>query len=376
MKQMIQVFSNSHSEEEVRAIRKVLKSHWTGYGSEAKNFEKEFGERIGNSRTLLTNTCTAALFMSMKILGIGKGDEVILPTVHFPGCVNAILHVGAKPVFADIDEEFLNIMPSEILRLKNPKTKAILLLHYGGHPANFSAIKKAAGKIKIIEDSANSPFSLYKNKNCGTLGDIGCYSFDAMKILTMGDGGAIALKNNKLYDRAKVYRYLGLSPKESSGIDSLKEKKKRWWEIDIVTPANRHTSNDILASIARIQLKKIDSFLKKRKEIWERYQKELGGVDWIKTPPQPLSHTTSSYYMYWLRVLNGKRDELANYLVSNGVYVTFRYQPLHLVEAFKQNGVHLPNAEKANEEILNIPLHQNLTSSQVSYIIKKIKAFK
>ncbi len=155
-----------------------------------------------------------------------------------------------------------------------------------------------------------------------------------------------------------------------------KEKKKRWWEIDIVTPANRHTSNDILASIARIQLNKIDSFLERRKEVWETYQKELSNIDWLKIPPQPLANTTSSYYMYWLRVINGKRDELASYLVENGVYVTFRYQPLHLVKAFKQKAVHLPNAERANEEIINIPLHQNLTSSQVSYIIKKIKAFK
>ena len=130
----IQVFSNSLGDEELRAIEPVIKSKWIGMGKQANQFEKEFGEKIGSSRVLAVNCCTSALFLSMKILGIGQGDEVIIPSINFIGTANAVLEVGAKPVFADVDTEYLNILPAEIERLRNKRTKAIFPLHYGGHP--------------------------------------------------------------------------------------------------------------------------------------------------------------------------------------------------------------------------------------------------
>lgn len=361
---MIQIFSNSLGEEELQAIKLVFESKWIGYGKETKLFEKELSDKI-NRPILVTNSCTSALYMSMKILDIGKGDEVIIPSIHFIGAANAIIDVGAKPVFADVDLKYLNILPQEIERLRNKNTKALMLLHYGGHPCDMDEIYKYSKELYIIEDSANSPFSKYKGKNCGTLGDIGCFSFDAMKILCMGDGGAICMRGG-LYNKALEYRYFGIK-NQQSGIDSL--NKERWWETELNCISNRNINCDILSAIGRIQLKKVDKFIERRKEIWGRYQGELF---MFERPPEPLPQTQSSYYFYWIK--SEERDKLAKYLIDNEVYCTFKYPPLHLIDYYNSK-VKLPNSELLNEKVLNIPIHQNLSDNDVSKIIETLKKF-
>ncbi|MBI2957795.1 MAG: DegT/DnrJ/EryC1/StrS family aminotransferase [Chloroflexi bacterium] len=369
---MIQLFSSTLGEEELAAVKRVFESRFLGYGNESKSFEKEFGAKIGSNRVLATNCCTAALYMSMKMLGIGPGDEVIIPSINFVGCGNAIMDAGARPVFADVELDTLNIIPSEISRLRTRNTRAVLLLHYGGHPCNLDEVREHARGLRIIEDSACSVVSTYQGKNCGTLGDIGCFSFDSMKILVMGDGGAIVVKDDELLEKAKQYRYLGMAPKLSSGTDSLAEGKDRWWEIQLATTSNRYTTNDILCSIGRVQLRKLDSFVRRRKAIWRAYQAGLSTIPWLTCPPEPLPQTESSYYLYWLRT--DKRDQLAKYLVDNGIYCTFRYYPLHLIPQYGWKEK-LPNAEQLDRTALNIPVHQNLTDNDADRVIETIKAF-
>ncbi len=370
---MIQIFSNSLGKEELDAVKEVFDSKWIGYAAQSKLFEKEFGEKIGEKKILAVNCCTAALFMSIRILDIGPGDEVIVPTINFIGVPNAVLDAGAKPVFADVDKKYLNILPSEIKRLRTKNTKAIFILHYGGHPCDMDEIKKASMGLFILEDSANSIVSKYRGRNCGTLGDVGCFSFDAMKILSMGDGGAIVVNDEKLFSRAMEVRYLGIKNRQS-GIDSLKEKKNRWWEIELASAENRYLTNDILCAIARVQLRKLDSFIARRKEIWEIYQDAFRDLKDIGTPPEPLKDTESSHYLYWIKVKRGLRDMLAAYLVENDIYCTFRYYPLHLIKQYGSKEK-LPNAEALNEEVLNLPVHQNLSAKDVEKIIDTVKRF-
>ena len=372
---MIQIFSNSLGKEELSAIEKVFESKWLGLGEESHNFEKEFSESLKAEHVLLFNCCTSAIYALIKAFGIGKNDEVIIPTVNFVAIPNAILEAGAKPVFADVDSHSLNLLPKEIERLKTKRTKAIFLLHYGGHPVPFDEIRQAAGnKILIFEDSANSVSSMYKGQRCGTLGDAGVFSFDAMKTLVMGDGGALAIKDGKKYELLKSIRHLGFAPTTISGLDALKKgKANRWWEYDLSCASGRFISNDILASIARLQLKKLPDFIQKRKQVWSRYQRELANIPGIELPPEPLPGTESSYYLYWIKA--GKfRDQLANYFKEKGIYTTFRYFPLHLVPFYK-NKSKLKTAEKINEETLNIPVHQNLSDDDVSLIVKSTKEF-
>lgn len=371
---MIQVFSNSLAKEEIQAIEKVFRSKWVGRGQECADFEREFAAHLDTRRVLLTNNCTSAIYIALRALGIGRGHEVIVSTINFVACASAVIDMGAIPVFADVDPHTLNILPAEIERLKTSRTKAVLLLHYGGHPCPMDEILAASGEgVYIIEDSANSVSSSYKGKMCGTLGDAGVFSFDAMKILVMVDGGVLVLKNEEAYRKAEVFRYLGLAPKTTSGMDSLKEKKTRWWQYELDATSGRFISNDVLAAIGREQLKKLPSFIARRKQIWDFYQHELSDVAGIETPPEPLAESEGSYYLYWIR-MQKKRDELALYLSENGVYTTFRYFPLHMVGHFNAR-CRLPNAEKISEVTLNLPLHQNLSESDVEHVCDLVKNF-
>lgn len=372
---MIQLFSNSLGKEEIKEVEKVFKSGWIGFGKETNLFEKEFAAKIGAPAGVLSvNSCTAALFMSMKILGIGRGDEVIIPSVSFVGAANAVLDAGAKPVFCDVDLEGLNIIPSEISRLRNRRTKAVILLHYGGHPCDMDEIYKHTGGLKIIEDSANAIVSKYKGKNCGTLGDIGCFSFDAMKFIAVGDGGAIVVNDRSLLEKALEARYMGIKNRQA-GMDSLKDKKDRWWEIELGSSSNRYVTNDIASAIGRVQLRKLDSFVARRKEVWHQYKREFSNLDWLRIPPEPGPQTQGSYYLFWVRLDNGAtRDRLAVYLTENDIYCTFRYFPLHLIDFYKSKHS-LANAEFLNEVTLNLPLHQNLSDNDAAKIVKTVKKF-
>ena len=372
---MIQVFSNSLGPEELEAVANVFPTRWIGKGKQCDAFEREFAEHLGLPRVLLTNSCTSAISIAVGVLGIGPGDEVIVSTVNFVACASAVIGVGAVPIFADVDPRTLNIAPSEIERLKTRRTKAVFLLHYGGHPSPMDDIRAACGNnIAIIEDSANAVSSSYKGEMCGTLGAAGVFSFDAVKILVMGDGGALVLKDDDAFDRAKSYRSLGLSPQSPSGFQTmLKNSRQRWWEYDLDAVSGKFISNDVLAAIGRVQLKKLPEFIARRRQIWNHYQSELAEVAHLTCPPDPLPDTTSSYYLYWIQLPAG-RDELATYLVENDVYTTFRYYPLHLVKYFGAE-CRLPVSEQISETILNLPLHQNLTDDQVQKIVDLTKRF-
>jgi len=375
---MIQIFSNTLGEEEIEAIRKVFESKWIGSGPITKEFETAFAEKIGSKHFLLYNSATSATFSAVEILGIKKGDEVIIPSINFIGCANAVIKAGGKPVFCDVDPDYFNVTAEEIEDKRTDKTKAVIPIHYGGHPIDFKSVEKASEGLKIIEDNANSPHSKYREKNCGTLGDAGIFSFDAMKFICIGNGGGMAVQDDHLYQKAIENRYFGLPPKGKSGIDKMTEGSGRWWDIELNSVSGRHISNDILAAIALAQMKKVDVFVKRRKEIWEIYKEKLGGRSWLTLPPEPLKGTESSYYLFWLRIKGGKRDKFARFMVSNNIYVTFRYFPLHLIQYYRKHhgaNISLPVSEKINETTINIPIHQNLTDTDIERTVKKIKEF-
>lgn len=370
---MIPIFSNSLGYDELQAVRRVFASRWLGRGKECAEFEREFAAHIGQERVLLFNSCTSATNVMLQALDIGPGAEVIVPSIQFVGVANAILAAGARPVFADVDRHTLNLDPAEIRRLYTARTAAVFVLHYGGHPAPFTAYEEAGGvALPILEDAANAVSSTYYGRACGTLGHAGVWSFDSMKELVMADGGALWMLYDERADRAERLRYFGMPNKQSSGTDSAKEGATRWWEFDVKEPAGRHISNDVLAAIGRVQLRRLDGFIKRRQMIWGLYRAELADVPGLTLPPEPMAGCTSSYYLYWVQL--EKRDELARYLCDHGVYCTFRYYPLHLVPGYGCKDS-LPNAEWAAAHTLNIPIHQNLTESEQWMIIALIKGF-
>ena len=197
-----------------------------------------------------------------------------------------------------------------------------------------------------------------------------------MKILVTGDGGMMTFQNEEYYEKALQYRYLGLLSRKKSGTDSLNKNNENWWEIELGSKSGRFVSNDIVSSIALEQMKKVDSFISKRKTIWDTYKSELKDLDWLILPPEPYEDCTTSYFLFWLRIKNGWRDEFARYMIDNGIYVTFRYYPLHMIEEYKEFSLPLKNSEEICDTTINIPVHQNLTTDNVEHIIHTIRNFR
>lgn len=367
---MIQVFSPAISQSDIDTVANTLKSGWLGKGSKVTEFEVAWADHIGVSpaNVVSTNSCTEALFTAIKLLNIGPGDEVIIPAIHFIGTAQAVLAVGATPVFCDVDSRTLNTTADDIhLKITN-KTRGIILNHYGGVPCDdISLITQWCTDLNIylIEDAACAPASTINGQAVGTFGDIGVWSFDAMKIITTGDGGMMYTRNPELASKAHKMLYLGIS--SESGLSS---DKARWWEFGVdIEGARRSVMNDIAAAMGLEQLKRLPEFIARRAQIRAIYDGLLFDLP-ITFPPLWFDIATNSFYFYWIQT--PKRNELASYLKANGIYTTFRYYPLHWAYDIPDS---LPNAEKAARETLLLPLHCNLTDEQVNYICEKVREF-
>ena len=371
---MINVFQPTLGKEELERIKKVFASNWIGKGSLVTEFEEVYARHLGSTkdRVLSTNCCSEGLFSSMHLCDIKPNDEVIAPTISFVGAGNAICANGSKLVLCDVDKRTLNARAEDIEKVITPKTKAILLLHFGGIPCEMDEIMDLARayNIKVIEDCAAGVCSTYKGKAIGTIGDMGMWSFDAMKILVCGDGAMLHFRDPELREKAEKWLYFGLETK--SGYENAVAQK--WWEFDISCYGHRAIMNNVTAAMALEQYKKLPIYMAKRKAVHEHYNEELKDISWLDLPlPIPEGNTTS-YYFYHIQLKNDKRDLLAKYLRERDIYTTYRYFPLHRVPGYNVTG-YFPNADFATDNTLCLPLHQSLSDDDVQKVIDCIKEF-
>ena len=281
---MINVYQPSLGKEELDAISEVFASNWIGKGKLVDEFEDKYAQHLGTKRehVLSTNCCTEGLFSSMHLLDIKPDDEVIIPTISFVGAANAVCANGSKLVLCDVDKRSMNARAEDIEKVITPNTKAVLLLHYGGIPCEMNDIMALCNEhnIKVIEDCAAGVCSSYKGKALGTIGDMGMWSFDAMKILVCGDGAMLYFKDPEIREKAEKWLYFGLETK--SGYENSVAQK--WWEFDISSFGHRAIMNNVSAAMALEQLKKLPLFMEKRKRVHEFYDRELAQYDWITRP--------------------------------------------------------------------------------------------
>jgi dTDP-4-amino-4,6-dideoxygalactose transaminase len=373
---VIQLFRPTLGEEEVAAVSAVFESGWIGRGPGTEEFEQRFAAHlgVGGEHVKSIGSCTEALFLALELLELGSGDEVVIPTISFVGAANAIAARGARPVFCDVDRRTLNARIEDIEAKLTKRTKAVLPLHYGGFPGEIAAIAELCRDrgVALVEDAACAVSSRSGDRACGTFGDLGTWSFDAMKILVTGDAGMLYVRNPELAERAEKMIYLGL---ESESGFSAAGRHERWWEFEISSFSRRATINDMVSAIGLVQLGKLPGFVERRREVHERYDAELAELGWLKTPPPLPDGQSSSYYFYWLQLREeGARDRLAAHLRDRGVYTTFRYHPLHLV-ALYDSMAGLPSAERAANETLCIPIHQALSDDDVAKVVGAVQAF-
>ena len=365
---MISVFGSRVGREEMDEIATSVANQWIGIGPKTKLFEELFAERLMLRDFTLLDSGSNSLYLAMKLLNLPAGSEVIVPSFTWIACAHAVVLAGCVPSFCDVDIRTQNMTVETVRPCINKKTGAIMAVHYGGLPVKLDPILKLG--FPVVEDAAHAVDSKIGERYCGSIGDIGVYSFDAVKNLSIGEAGGITTKDPALAARARQLRYCGIA---KSGFEAS-ASKRRWWEYTIVDFFPKMIPDDISASIGLAQLKKLDAHQAIRKRIWEIYKEGLGSVDWLGLPEDAPEGEQHSYFTFCIRLKNGKRDDLAGYLFSNNIYTTLRFHPLHL-NAIYGSAAKLPNCEELNETALNIPLHPSLTEDDVSYIIEKIRRF-
>lgn len=360
---MINVFGASLTDAELSAVRGPIEKSWMGMGTRVREFENSLTLRLGLNGLVMVDSGSNALFLAVRLLNLPPNSRIILPSFTWVACANAILLAGHIPVFADVDIHTHNLTPETVGKVLTKDVKAIMTVHYAGKPCDMDGFKTFG--LPVIEDAAHAVDSYVGDKACGSMGDVGIYSFDSVKNLATPEGGAVT-GNSDILDRAREYRFCGIS---KSGFAN--RKKDRWWEHDIKHIWPKMLPNDVSASIGLVQLSRLDQLQARRREIWERYSRELDGLN---LPVGPGPGEKHSYFTYLVRVKKG-RDDLAKYLLDNTIYTTLRYHPLHLNGIYGSN-VSLPVCELLNEQGLNLPLHPGLSDDDVDKVIKLVRAWK
>ena len=362
---MINVFGSKVGQEEISEVSDSIMKQWMGMGPKTKEIETKMAERLGVDKFLLVDSGSNGLYMAIKLLDLPEGSEIILPSFTWVSCAQAVLLANCVPVFADVDINSQNITVDTIKEQITEKTGAIMVVHYGGLPVDMDPIIELG--YPVIEDACHAIDSLYKGKPCGTIGDVGVYSFDSVKNLAIGEGGGVVSRHNEYMERASLLRYCGIG---KSGFEASTHGKERWWEYNIVEPFIKMCPSDIAAGIGLGQLTKLDELQLYREKIWNIYQDEFSRIPDVKIPENAKEGDKHSYFTYFVRIPN--RDKVAKFLFDQGIYTTLRYHPLHLNSLYKSKSV-LKNCEELNETGLNIPLHPSLTMDDVDKIVENMK---
>lgn len=374
----IPLFKPSIGEQELEALAETFKSGWIGLGPNTYEFEKRFAEYIGIEHAVGLNSATAALHLSLAVHDI-RGGEVISPSFTFVSTNHAILYNGGTPVFADIEPDTYCLDPDDIRKKITNRTKAIITVHYGGHPSNMNEINDIAREfgLIVIEDAAHATGASYQGKKVGTLGDIACFSFQALKSLTTGEGGMITTNDGEINDKLKQLRWMGINKDTFSRVGN----KEYSWNYEVNHLGFKCHMNDIPATIGLVQLKRLDSYLNhERRRVAERYNERLGRLNWLKVAVER-KDCNRVYCIYAIRVRE-KRDELMAYLKSRGIGTGVHYLPNHL-HPFYRNLIasgsipepDVPITEDVWNRVLSLPLYAELSNDNVDFICDSIKSF-
>jgi aminotransferase len=372
---VIHLFRPDITERECTAVREVLESGWIGAGERVAAFERAFARHIGvdPSELVSLSCCTEGLFQAVAALGIGPGDEVVLPSISFPGAAHAIAATGAVPVFTDVNRHTLNPQPDHVAAALSGRTRAAILLHYGGLAGAVPEIAELlrAQRVALIEDAACAAGTRCGGQACGTFGDIGVWSFDAMKLLAAGDGGMLWARDPALLDRVRRNTRLGLT----GGGFAAWRNNARWWDEAPAVPGRRALMNDLTAGIALAQLERIDGFRARRREIARRYRDAFADLAWLRLPPDPAPRERAARYFWWVQCATERaRDALARHLRGQEIYASFKYTPLHSTDLYRQDRS-LPGAEAAAAQTLILPSHHGMSDTDVAHVIGAVRAF-
>ena len=384
------------TEEEIEAVAEALRSGWITTGPRTKELEKEIAAYVGTGKAVCLNSATAAEECNLRALGIGEGDEVIVPAYTYTASASSAIHAGAKVVFADVQKDSLEMDYDSLDRLITPQTKAIVPVDIAGIPCDYkrvyeivekkrdmytaggnnetgARIQKALGRIAVVSDGAHSFGASRGGVMCGSLADFTSFSFHAVKNFTTAEGGAAVWKNIEGIDNDELYRYYQLLSLHGQSKDALAKDKLGGWEYDIIEPFYKCNMTDVCAAIGLVQMKRYAALLARRREIIERYDAVMDelGVEHLK---HYTDEYTSSGHLYITRVPGAddkRRREIMIKMEEQKVPCNVHYKPLPMMSAYKKLGFDIkdyPNAYAHYENAITLPLHTKLTDDDVDYI--------
>lgn len=382
-------------EDDIKAVEEVLRSGWITTGPKTKLFEKEIANFCGVSKAVALNSATAGLELTLRLLGIGPGDEVITSAYTYTASCSVICHVGANPVLVDVSPGSFEMDYEKLSDAITERTKAIIPVDIGGIMCNYEKIlniinkkqslfvpngkiQNAIGRITVIADAAHSFGAERKGIRSGKAADFTCFSFHAVKNLTTGEGGAVTWNTINSINDEEIYKNYMLLSLHGQNKDALSKTTAGSWEYDIVWPAYKYNMTDISASLGLSQLNRYENILKRRREIVSMYDKGLRNSVFWKVPHLTAT-STSSCHLYMVRLLGKseeQRDKCIQKLAAAGIAANVHYKPLPLLSAYKKLGfkiINFPQAYSMYQNEITLPLHTLLTNEEIKYIIKTLK---
>jgi len=374
MKWKIPLFKIYWDEEDIEAVTNVLKrgSYWAT-GKEIKEFEEMLAEYIGRKYAVAFNSGTSALHSILLAYGIGEGDEIIVPSFTFISTANAPLFVGAKPVFAEIEDETYCLDPEDVKEKITKKTKVIMPIHYGGSPCkNIKELRKIAEEygIILIEDAAESLGARIGNEMVGSFGDAAMFSFCQNKVITTGEGGVILTDSKEIYDKLKLICSHGRLETANYFTSS--------GQMDYIALGYNFRMPTMIAALGISQMKKLDKVAEMRRKNASYYTTHLKNIEGI-TPPMPPANFYHVYQMYTIQVEKRLRDGLKEYLLSQGIFTKIYFDPVHLTKFYREKFGYkegdLPITEEISKKVLTLPMYPTLEKEEVKYVVDNISRF-
>jgi dTDP-4-amino-4,6-dideoxygalactose transaminase len=361
-------------DEIIGAVRDATSSGWWSMGPRVEELEQTFASYLSCRHAIAVSSGTAAIHVALVATGCGPGDEVVLPSLNFVAAANVVAHTGARPVFCDVGGAAdLNLDPADVEAAIGPSTKALLVLHYAGYSCDMGAILDLARRhhLVVIEDAAHAPGASWRGTMCGTLGDVGCFSFFSNKNLPVGEGGMVVTDDDDVASRIRLLR--------SHGMTSLTWTRHlgHAHDYDVVAQGFNYRLDEIRASIGLLQLERLDASNRARRKIVARYRRSLDGVGGIVVPFGAHDVAASAHHLATLVLPAPEMQaELRAHLRERGVQTSLHYPPIHrFTEYAGQSGRPLPVTDDVSGRLVTLPLFSHMRDEQVDLVIDAVEDY-
>ena len=363
-------------DEDVRAVVQVLKSGWITTGPKVKAFEEAFARYVGARHAVAVSSCTAALHLALEAIGLREGDEVLLPTMTFTATAEVVAYFKAKPVLVDCEPNYFNLDVRDAARKVNSRTKAVIPVHFAGHPCDMEAIADLAEAhhLRVIEDAAHALPARYKGRTIGTLSPLTAFSFYATKTITTGEGGMVTTDDDSLASRISLMRLHGMS----------RDAWKRYaaegsWRYEVLEAGHKYNLTDIQAALGLVQLAKCDTMWRRRAALAERYNQGLSSLDVFRIP-QVAPDVQHAWHLYVVlvepKVLRIHRDQVIKELRQRGIGTAVHFIPLHLHPYYQREWGYrsgqFPVAEEYFDRCVSLPIYPGMRDQDAARVIEAL----